>query len=356
MDGIRARLKSTSPLQDGDYVLAAGEVRMKMCIADRMIEYEGLPRSRKVCCGAARQRLGKCFYAEVDPTEWSGFVDTIVDTHTTQLRQIRMLRNARINGNTPFLVCFCSFAPVKSCPFCPAITERGKAWPVLDSWIGRRDVIGKGCDCEACIALEFESCTGGVKGAPFGVRTYKEDGDDDPLPEGTEWSAATFNALPRAAQTVDSCIDHLLMQQVLAAASKEAFQSTMTGAGDQFPSYGGITAAAVMQTIESHLGPAWMAAYCADEAAVAARIVPRLQTVTKSGRAYVKTLAGKLYASWAGSTDLRFFRGQRVLARYMYHTRVHQAYTAVYIGRVIGSGQLIGTYEIMFDKAYPFLR
>jgi hypothetical protein len=46
----------------------------------------------------------------------------------------------------------------------------------------------------------------------------------------------------------------------------------------------------------------------------------------------------------------RFFRGQRVLARYMRDTTVMAGHTrAWYAGAVIGKGNLIGTYELLFD-------
>lgn len=179
-----------------------------------------------------------------------------------------MLRNARINGNKPFLVCFCSFAPYKPCPFCPAtaFVERGTKWPVVDSWIGRRDETGKGCDCERCIGLEFDACIGGPKKdgkpTPFGTLTNMEDGDDTVLPEGTTWSADTFDRLPKAAKTVDSCIDHLMMRLVAQCRDEHglrAFEAKMAGEGDPYSSFGGFTAATVMKTIERHYGPAWMA-------------------------------------------------------------------------------------------------
>ena len=58
-----------------------------------------------------------------------------------------------------------------------------------------------------------------------------------------------------------------------------------------------------------------------------------------------------VYARWKRpQVDLRFFRGQRVTARFMNDTQIAAKFKTVWFtARVLGKGNSIGTYELHFD-------
>ena len=75
-------------------------------------------------------------------------------------------------------------------------------------------------------------------------------------------------------------------------------------------------------------------------------------------------MANKLYKLWSSERNPRYFRGQRVVCRFVEtsqtapHTcqvqrkpknKKQAHYKHWYVGRIIGKGTLPGTYEILYD-------
>ena len=103
--------------------------------------------------------------------------------------------------------------------------------------------------------------------------------------------------------------------------------------------------------VHQHLGPDWEKLFLPHDAGLTTRIAGRLKTLAVPRRRKVENMWHDVFAAWKpGCRAMKPFRGMRVRCRYTNHTQIHSAHkNKWYTGRIIGTGNTLGTFEVLFD-------
>jgi len=264
--------------------------------------------ARRLALGAVDSEQLVSFFIHVpEQAIWTKFISPDCEHKDT----LQVLSAIKVDDCLPCKVCACKYAPCEDCPFCEA-----------------GDLLG--------MPLDFER--------------------DPLLREDESWTA---ERMPLAAETLCGIVSHIVSRDV--AAANAAADLTLPP----------VPAASVLALAKQHLGDGWVKSFAPPETVLTALITGQLRKEANQRSGREDNIVKKLFKQWKGSGGAptmpdglteaapRYFRGQRVLAKYLNASQQLDANVGFewFAVRVLGSGNLPHTYRVIYDvDQYEHLR